>query len=81
MRIDVIAEIEKLGVNINVEFLKMQKGIYMFLDLNEKQNNSLAEEFGIFLCGGGRVNLSAINDSNIQYFVSSLKSVLALTEN
>lgn len=76
LRSEIILEIEKSGVNINISFLKSQKGIYIFLDLNENQVDTLAEEFSIFLCDNGRLNISGMRRDQIAYFVKSLKSVL-----
>jgi aspartate/tyrosine/aromatic aminotransferase len=76
LRSEIISEIEKEGVNININFLKSQKGIYIFLDLNENQVDRLAEEFGIFLCDNGRLNISGMKKHQIAYFVQSLKTVL-----
>jgi len=76
IRQKVTEEIEKKGVNLNLNFLKSQSGIYMFLNLNKDQVEILAKKYSIFLCSGGRVNLSAISEDKIPYFVDSLKEIL-----
>jgi aspartate/tyrosine/aromatic aminotransferase len=77
LRNDIISEIEKEAVNIKLDFLKAQKGIYIFLDLNESQIDRLADEFSIFLCDHGRLNISGVkNAKQIEYLVKSLKTVL-----
>lgn len=76
-RQSIIQEMEKQQVPINYSFLKRQKGIYMFLDLDDKQVQKLGEDYGIFLSEGGRVNISGVPPQNISYFVSSVKEVLS----
>jgi len=62
--------------NFDFEFLSKQKGIYLFLDLNEQQISKLADESFIFSASKGRINLTGINKKNVNYFVKSLKTVL-----
>lgn len=59
-----------------VDFINSQKGIYLFLDLNDKQVERLADEFLVFTATGGRVNLTGINKDNVERFVDSVKKVL-----
>lgn len=72
----VVAEMQLRGVNIDFDFLKNQKGIYMFLDLNEAQMEKLANEHLVFLASGGRVNLTGVNKGNLDVFVEAVKKVL-----
>ena len=66
----------KEGVNINIEFLKKQKGIYMFLDLDENQLELLREKYGLFLGPSGRVNITGIRKDKISYIVKALKDII-----
>lgn len=72
----VIEEMKAQNVKVNFDFLSKQKGIYLFLDLTESQNDKLAREHLVFLAVGGRVNLSGINQSNLNAFVGAVKKVL-----
>jgi aspartate/tyrosine/aromatic aminotransferase len=81
LRLMVIEEIERVSRErgkelINLEFLRSQGGIYMFLDINEGCVDKLAETFSIFLCEGGRLNLCGLQEDKVKYFVESLKDVL-----
>jgi aspartate/tyrosine/aromatic aminotransferase len=72
----VIQEMQQLAAKIDFEFLKEQKGIYMFLDLSEAQMDKLASEHLVFLACGGRVNLTGVNKGNMKVFVEAVKKVL-----
>jgi aspartate/tyrosine/aromatic aminotransferase len=76
LRYEIILSIENEGVNININFLKSQKGIYIFLDLKQNEVDRLSNEFAIFLCEYGRLNITGMKRNQIGYFVKSLKSVL-----
>jgi aspartate/tyrosine/aromatic aminotransferase len=72
----VISEFENQNVKINLNFLKSQSGIYLFLNLDNHQVATLAEKYAIFICQGGRVNLSGISLTKINYFVECIKNIL-----
>lgn len=71
-------EMESQNVDFNYDFLKQQKGIYIFLNLSENQVEILAKDYSIFLCDRGRINILSIDETKIKYLVSSLKEVLKL---
>lgn len=77
IRNKVIDEMDRQNVNVNLKFLRAQSGIYMFLNLNDDQVQTLAEKYNIFLCGGGRVSLSGLTSDKISYFVECIKNVLS----
>jgi aspartate aminotransferase len=65
--------------NVNrkvVELVKSQKGIYLFLDLNDLQVAKLKKDHGIYLCENGRANLSSLNKNNIERFVEAYLSII-----
>lgn len=62
--------------NFLIEFYKSQKGIYLFLDLNDEQVEELKNKYGIYLIKNGRANITSINSKNIDYFVESINSLL-----
>lgn len=72
----VIQEMQAQNVKVDFEFLRKQKGIYMFLDLNEAQMDKLSSEHLVFLASGGRVNLTGVNKGNLNSFVGAVKRVL-----
>ncbi len=62
--------------NFLIEFYKSQKGIYLFLDLNDEQVEELRNKYGIYLIKNGRANITSINSKNIDYFAESINNLL-----
>ena len=78
LMIDVIGvDFEKDKTNINDI---VHSGLFCILPLNSKEIDTLAYRYGIILVDLGnneaRLNICAINESNVEYFVSSLCNVL-----
>lgn len=59
-----------------INLIKSQKGIYLFLDLDSNQVKRFRDEFGVYVCENGRANLTALNESNITLFAESLAKLL-----
>jgi aspartate/tyrosine/aromatic aminotransferase len=76
LRAKVIDEMKKQNLKINLDFLKAQKGLYIFLNLNADQVEKLREKYSIFLCERGRLNITSIKEKNITYLVASLKDIM-----
>ena len=80
IRLRIIDSLEKLNKsNISeskIKFLKEQKGLYMYLDIDNEKVELLKKEYGIYLSNKGRINITSINNSNIEYFVNSIAKVL-----
>jgi aspartate/tyrosine/aromatic aminotransferase len=72
----IIQTMKENKINFDYEFLERQRGIYMFLDLNDEQISVLVNECYVFLSKRGRINLTGINKDNINHLVSSLKKIL-----
>lgn len=68
----------KLGKVENIDFNKisMQRGMFSLLPLSESNILKLRESFGIYMPMSGRINIAGLNDNNIDYFFSSICSVL-----
>jgi aspartate/tyrosine/aromatic aminotransferase len=76
IRSKIIEEIEKNEIRgININLLRNQTGIYMYLNLSEKQVEELMEKYAIFLCEGGRINITGVGSDKVGYLVSALKDV------
>ena len=59
-----------------VDFLKKQKGIYMYFDLNNSQIDYLVDKYAIFVVPGGRVSISSLPTNKIDYFAKAIKDTL-----
>ena len=69
-------KIEAAGIEKDFSFLQRQSGMFSFLGLSVEQVRRLREEFSIYTVDSARVNIASFNNSNLDYFVSSLKQVL-----
>jgi aspartate aminotransferase len=73
----ILAEkIEAAGIEKDFSFLERQSGMFSFLGLSVEQVTRLREEFSIYTVNSARVNIASFNDSNIDYFVGALRTVL-----
>jgi aspartate aminotransferase len=69
-------KIAAAGIQKDFSFLQRQSGMFSFLGLSVDQVRRLREEFSIYTVDSARINIASFNNSNIDYFVSSLKTVL-----
>jgi aspartate aminotransferase len=69
-------KIAAAGIDRDFSFLQRQSGMFSFLGLSVDQVRRLREEFSIYTVDSARVNVASFNDSNIDYFIRSLKTVL-----
>lgn len=69
-------KITAAGIKQDFSFLQRQSGMFSFFGLSVEQVRKLREEFSIYTVDSARVNVASFNNSNIDYFVSSLKAVL-----
>jgi aspartate aminotransferase len=69
-------KISAAGIDKDFSFLQRQSGMFSFLGLSVDQVRRLREEFSIYTVNSARINVASFNDSNIDYFISSLKTVL-----
>ena len=77
LRAELVEKIRTGGVRRDFSFLQRQTGMFSFLGLNVAQVRRLREEFSIYTVDSARVNIASLNHGNIDYFVDSLKAVLA----
>jgi aspartate aminotransferase len=69
-------KITAAGIEKDFSFLQHQSGMFSFLGLSVDQVRRLREEFSIYAVDSARVNVASFNDSNMDYFVEALKTVL-----
>jgi aspartate aminotransferase len=69
-------KIAAAGISRDFSFLQRQSGMFSFLGLSVVQVGRLREEFSIYTVDSARVNIASFNESNMDYFVESLKAVL-----
>jgi aspartate aminotransferase len=76
LRKELAERIAAAGIERDFSFLQRQSGMFSFLGLSVEQVRRLREEFSIYTVDSARVNVASFNDSNIDYFIESLKKVL-----
>ena len=69
-------KITAAGIEKDFSFLQRQSGMFSFLGLTVDQVRRLREEYSIYTVDSARVNVASFNDSNIDYFIEALKTVL-----
>ena len=76
LRSQLAEQIAASGIERDFSFLERQSGMFSFLGLTVEQVHSLRERFSIYTVDSARINIASLNQGNIDYFVSALKSVL-----
>ena len=77
LRINTIREkIANNVTNHNLDYITNQIGMFGFLNLSEEQIDLLISKYSIYLPYDGRISLSGLNDSNIDYFTDKLNEIL-----
>ncbi|MDT8321065.1 MAG: amino acid aminotransferase [Xanthomonadales bacterium] len=70
-------KISASGIDRDFSFLQRQSGMFSFLGLSVDQVRRLREDFSIYTVDSARVNIASFNDSNIDYFIDALGTVLS----
>jgi aspartate aminotransferase len=70
------ARISTAGIDRDFSFLQRQSGMFSFLGLSVDQVRRLREEYSIYTVDSARVNVASFNDSNMDYFIEALATVL-----
>ncbi len=76
LRQELVERIVAAGIEQDFSFLQRQTGMFSFLGLSVEQVRRLREQYSIYTVDSARVNIASFNDSNIDYFIESLKAVL-----
>lgn len=58
-------------------FLGAQKGMFSLLGGTDAQMARLRDEFGLYLVGGGRMNIAGLNESSVERVAAGIAKVLA----
>jgi aspartate aminotransferase len=64
------------GISKDFSFLERQSGMFSFLGLSVEQVARLKNEFAIYTVNSARVNVASFNESNMDYFIEALATVL-----
>jgi len=64
------------GIKRDFSFLERQTGMFSFMGLTVEQVHRLRDEFAIYTVNSARVNVASFNESNMDYFIEALVTVL-----
>ena len=76
MRSALVDGLAARGVDRDFSFIKAQRGMFSFSGLNDETVMWLREQKGIYVVGGGRINLAGLTTSNIDYVCDSIAETL-----
>jgi len=62
------------------DYVARQKGMFSLLPLNTEQLNELREQHGIYIVGGGRINVAGLPEQNMDKLADALCNVLSLAK-
>ena len=76
MRAALVQKLQEAGVEQDVSFIQRQRGMFSFSGLSKEQVARLADEFGIYAVGSGRICVAALNNSNIDAVAQAMAAVM-----
>ncbi|ONM43666.1 aromatic amino acid aminotransferase [Halopseudomonas pachastrellae] len=76
MRAALVEKLRAAGVEQDVSFIQRQRGMFSFSGLSKDQVARLADEFGIYAVGSGRICVAALNTSNIDAVATAMAAVM-----
>lgn len=68
---------EKFQGRRNFDYFLTQRGMFSYTGLTEAQANRLRDEFAVYVLRTGRMCISGLNGSNVDYVAESMATVLA----
>ncbi len=71
-----VATLKAKGVKQDFSFLTTQYGMFSFSGLNDQQVKTLKEKYGIYIVGGGRINVAGMTKTNMEPLCSAIAEVL-----
>jgi aromatic-amino-acid transaminase len=76
MRHSLVEKLAAAGVTRDMTFIERQRGMFSYSGLTQAQVSRLAEDFGIYAVGSGRICVAALNTGNIDHVANSMATVL-----
>jgi len=79
MRQALVEKLKAAGVTSDVDFIQHQRGMFSYSGLTQLQVATLAEDFGIYAVGSGRICVAALNHGNIDHVANAMAQVMLTT--
>jgi len=80
VRAQLVNTLADLGVPQDFSFILSQRGMFSYSGLQAEQVARLANEFGIYAVSTGRICVSALNPSNLDYVAESIAQVYKIAQ-
>jgi aspartate/tyrosine/aromatic aminotransferase len=71
-----VVTLKAKGVKQDFSFLTHQYGMFSFSGLNDEQVKTLKEKYGIYIVGGGRINVAGMTKANMEPLCTAIAEVL-----
>lgn len=71
-----VATLKTKGVKQDFSFLTTQYGMFSFSGLSDEQVKTLKEKYGVYIVGGGRMNVAGMTKNNMQPLCDAIADVL-----
>lgn len=68
-------KLQDLGSSRDWSFLESQVGMFSYTGLDARQALRLREEFSVYLLSSGRISMSGLNESNVEYVAQAFHEV------
>lgn len=65
---------QDFGLHNRLSFIAEQAGMFSLMPLNEDQIRIMREDHGVYVVGGGRINLCGVNESNVEHLIRAYKA-------
>lgn len=72
LRQQLVAELRAASQSDRFDYLLSHKGMFSVTGLSNSQLDRLRSEFGIYIVGGGRINIAGLQEQKIPYLVDAL---------
>jgi aromatic-amino-acid transaminase len=77
MRRGLVERLAAHGVTGDYSFIERQRGMFSYSGLSTAQVTRLADEFGIYAVGSGRICVAALNEHNLDNVAAAIAAVSA----
>jgi aspartate/tyrosine/aromatic aminotransferase len=76
MRTALVDGLARRGVDQDFSYIKQQRGMFSFSGLTDETVAWLRQQKGIYVVGGGRINIAGLTSSNIDYVCDAIAEAL-----
>ena len=71
-----VETLNEKGVARNFSFIARQRGMFSFSGLDAAQVQALRDRYGIYIVGGGRINVAGMTEANMDYLCAAIADVI-----